>query len=300
MWKITFFFQMLGSTWTETYYLPGNTSFASVQNAALQVGIARLGMCGPQVFWIATRVVNLNLPRAAQFIGTNNAPSQGTYTGQFTTDPDQDAAPAFVAAQVKLFGNSGRTYRRYFAGAPEGVVSTKLTSRNIGSLGPWSNALQNYVRTLIYQGMQLRYQNQAGKSVVTAVTTNAQFPNEIGVSFLQQMIVPGGGNTVYLLLRNFRSVNPKLFGLGGVYPVDPASPGITAVAAPFTYYLQNTSRVSPSNIAKLGYGVQLAYLFDTVSLAASPDGTGYSLLSFNHRKRGVSALSLRGRSRTKP
>lgn len=300
MWKITFFFQMLGATWTETFYLPSNTSFSAVQFSALTVGIARIAMCPKQVTWVATRVVSLNLPRAAQFIGTNNAPTQGTFVQTPGTDPDQDAAPSFIAAQVKLFGNSGRVYRRYFAGAPEGVIGTQFTSRNIGALGVWSNALAAYVRTLWGQGMQVRYQNQAGKTVVTAVTTNAQFPNEIGVTFPQQMIAGVQGQTSYLLLRGFRSVNPKLFGLGGVYPIDPASPGLTAAAAPFVYYLQNTSRVSPSNIAKNGYGVQLAYGFDSVSLSGSPDGTGYSLLSFNHRKRGVSALALRGRLRTRP
>lgn len=300
MWKITFFFSLYNSTWTETYYAPASTSFSSLQSQAINIGLARCALNGPQVTWVATRVVLLSLPRQATFIGTQNLPTAGTFVFLPATDPDQDSAPGFTSVQVKYFGLTGHTTRRYLAGIPEGIVSTKFTSRNIGVLGLWRNALQQFVSALNQASFAFRFTNQAAKQNVTALTTSAQFPAEVGVSFGQQMIASVAGQTNYLYLRGFRSVNTKLFGLGGVYAVDPASPGLTAAVAPFTYYLQNTSRVSVSNIAKTGYGVQLAYGYDGFSLAQSPDNTGFTILSVTHRKRGGSALLPRGRLRTRP
>lgn len=300
MWKITLFFSIYNVTWTETYYLPGSTSFSQVQSATIQLGLKRCAMNAKQVTWQATRVVLLSNPRQTQFIGTGNLPTSGTFTLTPGTDPDQDASPAFTSVQVKFFSTGSAVCRRYLAGAPEGIIGTQFTGRNIGVLGLWLNALNQLVQWLSAGGFAFRVLNQAGKQNSSLPTTSAQFPNEIGVSFQQQMIAQVAGQTNYLVLRGFRSANTRLFGIGGVYAVDPGSPGLTAVAAPYTYYLQNTSRISPSNIIKSGYGFQLAYSYPGFFAGGGPDGTGFSVLNATHHKRGVSALAVRGRLRTRP
>lgn len=300
MWKLTFYFSLYNSTWTETYYLPGSTSFSQVQTSALQLGLARCALNGPQVTWVATRVVLLSAPRQSQFLGTNNLPTSGTFVYTPGTDPDQDSAPAFVSVQVKWFGSNNQVCRRYLAGPPEGIVSTKFTSRNLGVLGLWRNALASFQTVLSTQGFSFRYTTKPNPQNSSLPVTSAQFPNEIGVSFPQQIITAVPGQTAYIVLRGFRSANTRLFGIGGVYAVDPLSPGLTAVAAPFQYFLQNTSRIPVSNIIKAGQGWPLVYGYAGFTLFGGPDGTGFSILSVNHHKRGGSALSLRGRLRTRP
>jgi hypothetical protein len=300
VWKITLFFSMYNSTWTETYYASGSISFAQLSTWVIQLGLLRLGLCAKQVSWIATRIVLLSQPRQAIFIGTNNLPTQGTFTLIPGTDPDQDSAPAFVAVQVKFFGVHGFTTRRYLAGAPEAIVSTQFTGRNIGVLGLWRNAMNAFLNALSVT-FSFRYANQAAKQNVLQVTQPVQAGGNIAVSFPIQMIAQVPGVPNQLLLRGFRSANTRLFGLGGVYTVDPNSPALLAGAtAPYVYYLLNTSRVLATNIIKVGYGSQLTYAYEGFGFSTGPDGTGYSILSVNHRKRGVSALALRGRSRTKP
>lgn len=300
MWKIIFYFSQYNSTWTETYYASGNLSTSQIVSSCAAVAQARTAMNGPQCVLTAIRIGLLTAPRQTAFLNQSQYPSAGTFAFAPATDPDQDSAPNFVALRVKFFGVIGRTCIRYLAGLPEGIFGTKFTGRNVEALGLMQNALQAFVNALAGQNWSFRYTNQQNPAVCLAVTLGAQSPAEIGVSFGTQIIVGVPGLTQYILLRGFRSANTRLFGLGGVYTVDNQSPGLTAAAAPFLYYLQNTSRVSPTNIIKNGYGVKLVYAFDAFGNNSGPLLNGFTVLGASHRKRGVSALALRGRSRTKP
>ncbi len=301
MWKITFFFQSAGSTWTETYYASGSTSFPTLQSQCNSIAGARTALNARGTVLVAIRIVSLNNPRASQFLTPGTFPAQPGFVFLPATDPDQDAAPAFVAVQVKFFGAAGNVARRYLSGAPEGIVEGgPAGARSLGSLGLWQNAMTAFVLALNNAGWSFRFTNQAGVTPCTSVLTNAQFPGEVGVQFQTQVVVSVPGKLPYIHLKGFRKVNYRQFGLGGNYVVDQASPGLTASVPPYIYYLQNTPNVSVANIATRGVGVQLLYGFDGFSATAGPAGTGYSVLSANHRKRGVSALALRGRSRSKP
>lgn len=301
MWKITFFFQTSGFSWTETYYAPLSTSYSSLVTQCQSVASARTGLNAKGALLIAIRIVNLNNPRQSSFLTPGTFSVQPGYINIPATDPDQDMAPPFVAVQVKFFGVAGQTSRRYISGAPEGIIQGGLTGRtNLGALGLWQNAMNAFVLALSSASWSFRYLNQAGTYPCQAVLTNVQFPGEIGVQFGSQAVLPVAGKQVYIHLKGFRKVNYRQFGLGGNYAVDPLSPGLTASVAPYIYYLQNTSQVLVSNISQRGTGTQLAYAFDGFSTGGGPAGTGYSILSANHRKRGASALALRGRSRSKP
>lgn len=300
MWKITFFFSALGATWTETYYTPG-TLYPAIVSICTYLAQLRTAMNARGVTLTAIRLVNSNTPRQSAFLSPGQFASQPGFIQTPAIDPDQDAAPAFVAVQTKFFGASGNVCRRYIGGAPEGIIEGgPAAPRNIGVLGAWQNALTAFVLGLSQNQIQFRFTNQAGIQACTGVTTNIQFPGEIGVQFNTQVVVAQPGKQVYIHLKGFRKVNYRQFGLGGNYAVDPKSPGFTASLAPYIYYLQNTSGVQVANIAQLGLGVQLLYGFDTFSSTGGPAGNGYAVLSANHRKRGVSALALRGRSRSKP
>jgi hypothetical protein len=300
MWKITFFFSALGSTWTETYYSAG-TMYGAIVSQCTYIAMLRVGMNARGVTLTAIRLVNLNTPRISAFLTPGTFASQPAFISNPGTDPDQDAAPAFVAVQVKFFGSAGNICRRYVSGAPEGIIEGgPAAPRNIGALGAWQNALSAFVLGMAQNSWSFRFTNQANAAACSAVLTNAQFPGEIGVQFQTQVVQPVVGKQVYIHLKGFRKVNYRQFGLGGNYAVDPLSPGLTASVAPYIYYLQNTPQVLVANIAQRGVGVQLVYGFDSFTATGGPAGNGYSILSANHRKRGVSALALRGRSRSKP
>jgi hypothetical protein len=290
MWKVTFFFSQGNQTWTETWYLAGNTSLSQVFANCQGFAQYRAGCNAPGCVLTAIRLVNSNNPRNSTFMTPGTFVGNGTFTFIPGTDPDQDPAPSFVAVQVKFGGALLNTARRYMSGAPEGIVGTKLSAvTNLQPLGLWQNAFNAFGNFL--SGLfSFRYRNQAANQPVQAVLTNAQFAGEIGVQFGQQMI--SGPGPWRMAFKGFRKVNYRQFGIQGVYNVDPLSPGITASVAPYIYYLQNTANVLPANIAVRGVGAQLLYGFDTVA--------SWQVLSARHRKRGASALAPRGRSRSKP
>lgn len=300
MWKITLFFSYFNATWTETYYQSGLVSFSSLLTQLQQLAIQRTALNAAGCILQAIRIVNLNQPRLSSFMTPGTFASQPGYQLPGTPLPDAASAPPFVAVQVKWYGLSGNVARRYLSGAPEEIIGGNQNLRQLDLDGRWINALSALANTLAIYGFSFRFTNQAGSQLCQNVTTNAQFPGEIGVQFGVQMIAPVAGQIIRLRLKGFKKVNYRQFGLGGVYQVDPKSPGITAAAAPFIYYLQNTGNVQVANIATLGVGVQLAFGFDGFSNSTGPAGAGYSILSANHRKRGGSALLLRGRSKSKP
>lgn len=301
MWKITFFFAQWNFTWTETYYAPLSTNYTALVAQINTLAVLRSAINAAQCTIQTVRVVNLNQPRLTTFVNAGGLQGwPGTFTLLPATDPDQDSAPQFVALQVKFFGANLHVCRRYLSGLPEGIIGTKFGGRNLGSPGLEINAISAFVGGLSAYGWSFRYTNQANKQICTGLSQPAQANGNIAVSFNQQMVAPVAGQPIYMVLRGFRRVNYRQFGLGGTYNVDAGSPGITAAVAPFTYYLQNTSNISLSNINVKGYGVQLLYGYDSFSASGGPGGTGYNILSGNHRKRGASALALRGRSRSKP
>lgn len=300
MWKITFFFSQFNFTWTETYYVPLSVSYSALVSQCQTIAGLRVAMNASQCKLSAIRIVNLTAPRLTTFVPPGTYPSGGSFIFLPGTDPDQDSAPQFVALQVKFFGAQGHVCRRYMSGIPEGVVGTKFSGSNIEGLGLLGNALTAFVAGLGNYGWSFRFTNQAGILPCSKVTTNAQFPNEIGFTTGAQLITALGATPYRVYLKGWRKVNYRQFGLGGVYALDPQSPGITAAAAPFAYYLLNTSQVQPSNIPNAGSAVQLLYGYDPFGSNTGPAGNGYTVLSVNHRKRGASALALRGRSRSKP
>jgi len=300
VWKITFFFSQYNFTWTETYYLPGNYALTQVVTVCTSLATARAACNGNETYISAIRCVNLASPRRSFFLVPGTYSSRGQFSSFPAQSPDQDSAPQFMALQIKFYGVAGQICRRYMAGIPEGQFGTVFGAKDTNVNGLMNNALTSFVAALNGNGFSFRFTNQAGHALAGTPTTSAQFPGEIGLPFGTQIISVTTPQPYKIYLNGFRKVNTRLFGLGGVYTVDPASPGITAAVAPYTYYLRNTSNVQPSNIAQTGFGAALVYGYDVFSSNFGPSGTGYSILGANHRKRGVSALSLRGRSRSKP
>lgn len=300
MWKITIFFSQYNFTWTETYYAPLSTQYATLVQQCQTIAQYRCALNAVQCKIAAIRIVNLTAPRLTTFVPQGTFPSSGTFVFLPGTDPDQDSAPQFVALQTKFFGANGHVCRRYLSGLPEGIFGTKFGGQNIEGLGLMQNALTAFVGALGNYGWSFRYTNQTGILPCSKVTTNAQFPGEIGFTTGAQLITALGATPYRAYLKGWRKVNYRQFGLGGVYAVDPQSPGITAAGAPYAYYLLNTSQIQPTNIPNAGFAVQLAYGYDAFGTNTGPAGNGYTVLSANHRKRGASALALRGRSRSKP
>lgn len=301
MWKITFFFTMFNYSWTETYYASGGVSLQSLQTAAGAVAQSRAACMGPQAVITAIRFVFLATPRVSYYAALPTAGYVGNMGGLPGTDPDQDAAPQFVSAQVKFYNSLTYTSRRYLAGAPEFFVGTRISGRNVEpNIGLFTNALAGLVSALAAQAWSWRVRNTVPKALSGTPITNVQFPGEIGLPLGVQLITNASPQPFQVYLYGFRKVNYRQFGLAGVYTVDPSSPGITASAAPYTYYLRNTGNVLPANIAQTGFVTPLSYTYPVFQSTSGPNGNGFTLLSFNHRKRGVSALALRGRSRSKP
>lgn len=300
MWKITFFFTQLGSTWTETFYTTGAQSSATVQQNAISVALTRLACMGPQTQLTAIRIVNTGALRVSYFVPPSLFAQFGTFISVPASDPDQDSSLEFVALQVKFIGQTGQVCRRYMGGWPEGQFGTKFGRLNLNLSGLAYNALLAFSYALFQAAWSFRYTNQASNQLVQALVTAAQFPNEVGIQFGQQMIAPVVGKPIQMHLKGFRKVNVRQFGLAGVYTVDPASPGITASVAPYIYYLQNTSNVQIANISVKGVGAQLAYGFDLFTNPNPNANQAFSVLNARHHKRGASALAFRGRLRSKP
>lgn len=296
--KIILYLQQFGDTWTETYYT-STGSVSQFQNSLVQVGAARRGLAAKQTLLVQARVTDLSNPRQTQVLAPLGFAGPGTMQERPGSDPDQDSAPSIVSVQVKFYGTGGQQCRRYIAGVAEGTVGTNFSGQNISDYGTLGGALANFLAVLAGQIWQFRYRNQAANQIVQAVLTSAQFPGEIGVQFGQQMIALQAGVPPYLAFKGFRKVNPRLLGIGGIYKVDPASPGITAAVAPFIYYLRNTPNIQAANIAQLGVGAQLVYAYDGFSNTTGPTSNGFSILNATHHKRGGSALAHRGRLRAR-
>jgi len=298
MWKITLYFSGGGSSWTEVYYVSSSASFTAAQTAGGQLSQTRAQMLAPPFFIQAVRVTSLANPRFSYFLTAGQFTSGPGFTYLPAANPDQDAAPSFTAVLVKLFGVANHISRRYFAGAPEGVIGTGPgVTRNLEALGLWGNALAGFQSTL--GGAFLFRFNASVLAQVNTLVSSAQFPGLIGLSMTTQIVPPGTAKP-QVYLQGFRSVNVKAFGLKGVYSIDPNSPGYLAGAvSPFVYYLRNTTQVTPANIQVIGRAGLLTYGYELYATSTSVNPP-YTVVMATHRKRGVSALALRGRSRFKP
>lgn len=299
MWRCTVFFATESYTWTESHYLPSGGSVTSV--SALLVGLAalRVNMMASNCRIVAIRIENLTPPRTVYYL------QAGTYVsvGQFTANvgislPDTAAAPPFVAVKIRVQGSAGYSTEIYVSGVPEGLIGTGGQSeQNLEPNIAFRNQLQIYVNYLISNQFSFRVRQlpQPLPQCTAPASQPVQAAGLIAVQFgvpLTFGTPPSFGPTpAALVLKGFRRANNRLPGLSGIYKVAAGSPGLTASAAPYIYWLQNTYNVAPSNIIVTGGGCGLTWYYDTYAIM-NPRGA-------THRKRGASALAPRGRSRTR-
>jgi hypothetical protein len=179
----------------------------------------------------------------------------------------------------------------YLAGAPMGCF---------GENGPDSSGLRwdqvpgllnriNAYLAYLFSGSGFGFETRTETTFQPAqspLVTNGAVPGQVGI-VLAAPLAPNVPQGTQLLVRGWRRVSTRTPGLTGVYS---AGPTIVTAGPPatYTYFLQRTAQVSPSNFftqGKLG-------LFNSVFAPY----LGGAIVEATTRKRGASLGAPRGRS----
>ena len=299
MWRVTLFFQVESYTWTESHYLPAGGTVASVTQVMMGIAALRVNMMAANCTISAIRIENLTPPRTVYYLAAGTYPNQGQFTaGGLVGNPDVDSAPPWASVKVRVQGSAGYSTEIYISGVPEGIIGTGgVSSQNLEPNIAFRNALNAYLGYLILQNFSFRVRQLLNPlpQCTGPASQPAQAAGLIAVQFGVPLVFgtpPSfGPSPSAVVLKGFRRANLRLPGLSGIYKVAAGSPGLTASAAPYIYWLQNTFAVQPANLLVTGGGCGLVWYYDTYAIL-NPRGA-------THRKRGASALAPRGRSRNR-
>ena len=295
MWRMTLYFELGNSTWTESHYLPQALSYGAAYSAAQAVCAKRVFLMAPNVTIAAVRLENLLVTRTAYYLAAGDFANVGIFNNPLVyAGTDALSAPAFSAVKIAVKGLAGYSAEIYTGAFPQGLQGTGgQSSQNLEPGTVWRAQLTNYLNTLRDYGLAFRVrQLVAPLPVVTGPPTQpAQALGLIAVQFANALTFGAwpayGTNPPSVVLKGFRRGNTRLPGLGGIYALAGNSPGLQQGAAtPFIYYLQGSQNVTPSNIIKTGGGCGLTWYYN---LYNSFDARGVT-----HRKRGASARRLVG------
>lgn len=293
MIRITIFMTTDTFTWTESHYHVSATTIAAAATDAASLAAARLKILTKPAAIVGYRLSDTALPRQAQFSPLPGNQWIGSYLFPGTSVIDQYADRPYSVVIPEYVGVNGRTSRGYMAGVPDQIVSED--PEEVGGLDPtfspgWVKAFNRYMVTLAAAWGWRRISN-AGTVPVIGVDTTTHPAGELGVTVGAAINFAGG--PVKVNITGFRSVNPRKRGLSGIYSVDQTDATYPPTAKPFTYFLRGTSAANGANLTtQLGSVAPLAYLIEQYASA--------DIIRATHRKRGVSALAPRGRSRSRP
>lgn len=293
--RVTFFFGLDNATWTESFYLTNVSSYLALIGGVgvptpLFQGIinARVAMLATPCSMIGVRVSLLNEPRTSQIVDASYIPATVAYT---TPGSEQLTADRpYSTVLVIMYGDNDAVKRTYMGGVPDGDIGEGTGyHRGFQATTAWRAKLDDYMLRLIGASAGFRSESWAAAQTVQNVLTNGPADAPVGIEVPAQIVF--GIQPPQIALRGFRRLNPRLPGMGRIHRVHlplPTAPGTDGL---WQYYLRGVDPAAGSNQQQLGQAAPQAYIYPIIQQAVVDEAT--------HRKRGVSALASRGRSRTR-
>lgn len=256
--KIVFMFAHQGYKWSEDHYALSFTRPQDASAAALNLAIQRaacLGV-GPVLREIRLSSVPANgLVEDVYF----TSDLSGSFPPGFDLTTPAYAAPSFTAVLVRISSPTGLHRNLYLAGAPTGLFTGELADDNFlfyAAVPYWYSLLTAYMGQLT--SGQFGWLTRTGATYVQATGIVQQVGPPAAIGIVTQAPLPGVVAGGQVLVKGWRRMNVRTLGpLTGVYTV------MSVVIAPgppetWTYYLLNTSTVSPTNFFTLGKIAPLA------------------------------------------
>lgn len=270
------------------YFLPSN-DFTACQAATAKLVTARNQLMGTGIKFFGFRMSVDGQPRNAKFVSSESLVSTGA--DKKTGDVNPNSTPADIpntCLVVRATHNNQRHKQVYLTGIPDEIIETNPVGPNLKKGDQWYQKFKAWTKMLREGGtwgFKARTINPVSTNVVDYVSQQA------GAGYLGAVVtndIANVGDRVQL--RKVQRINPALPKVNGIYYV--SEKAVDAVAGTFTYYLRNTSDLSPDNIGDPG----------TIELVTY-QGYAYTCLRISgqsSRKRGVGSLRPRGRSRNQP
>lgn len=294
MIKVTFIFNNGRASPTESHYSSAGTTFASVGPQAAQLATLRASLLGYGATLNQVRLSDSANPRDVILLDASTFNGKGPYNAPATVpgaaQVDVDQANASVLARV-LTSRVPKNY--YLSNVPDDIIGTgMLDGTNLTpSFNPqWFSYWQTYAgiagnppANALCSGRWGCLEKQpSNQQVCTAAVPIGAYAPFASVITAQPLAAIVGGK---ILVKGFRSVNPRLRSLSGVYKV-------LAILTGNQYVLAGTTAAEVANVQNLpGSAYDLTYSVATYTYATLVKGTS--------RRRGGSVGLPRGRSRTR-
>ena len=296
--KVTMFLVSDKYSWSEDhYYLPATAIRDAVQ-PAVQLLYERAPCLGVGA---AVKLARLSLVPANGAVqdAIPTQPIAPDWSGQSGLGPAQiNASRPYQALQVRFSSYFGYHRNLFLGGAPAGLFHGGIpgdSGLDFSQAGDFSQRLAGFLNFLTSGGTSspqwgwLSRTSALYSQAVGPLVTNAAYPGMVGVQVAAQLPLVGVGNLVQV--KGWRRTSVKSGArLTGVYRLGPILPPV-APATAWTYFLQGTANVVPTNFFTLGMIAPYA-----------PVSVGYLLaqsIQATERKRGATAYRPRGRSRTR-
>lgn len=285
--KATIFMGQDKYSWSEAHYFLPTNDFLAAEGPTLSLVEARARCLGRNAQVLGARLSHVPANRQVKDADI----SGGGISGTWPADPTNllyDSDRAYSSLLIRMESATG-SKNMYLAGVPDGVIQTVPGDRDGFIVVPlFDNVLQSLMNLLTGGGgggnWGYRSRLSGGGLQATALTTNALFPGEIGVTVPSSLGVVVG-DEVYL--TGWRRINTRSPGLAGAWQVVGILPPASG-PGPWTYFLGRSGNVSPTNFLGLGRIDSLKYEYLSY--------VSWAIKSSTSRKRGASFGKPVGRS----
>lgn len=282
--KLTMFFSLNRSAWSEAYLLNVSNSEVLPQGATDFVN-TRCSLLGVGAELFALRLSNFPANRAVNDVDVSIFTSSGSWpTGMASI---YNAAEPNVAVLVKCGSGGAGSKNIYLAGCPTGLVRASGGPQiNLFPANPtgWASLFKNFQKALTSGLIGYRTWLTTLRVQSLGLQSGPQVPPLIGVQLPTVQAWTVGQK---VLLGGWRRVNPRAAGLSGIYTLAGVPPA-GQVGPPYVYYLLNTSQVNPTNFKSIGTVGLATFSFTAITSANLDEGTT--------RKRGGRVFLPVGRS----
>lgn len=301
--KFTMYFSLPGYSWTESHYnsttdVPNGITATSFARA---LAAARAQCLGTAAGITRVRISNVPANREVYDVRPPFIVAQGRYgpvlVSQFTNSLAA-ICPGLVLL-IRLRAGSAANTVIFMGGCP-GAIFTEPGIGNQGydlSLAPgFSDALGAYMQYLVPLGAASNswgFESSAQSLEATYVNasqglvTNAQYPGCVGI-VTQNPLIGSVAPGTQMKVKGWRRLSMRSPGLSGVYRTFGATLVTTGPPQTWTYFLNNTPLVQPSNFFTIGQICEYIPSFIPY--------TFYNIVGATTRKRGARTAAHRGRS----
>lgn len=298
MLKFTMAFRVGKYAWSEAHYWNGGSQPNSAQAiaAASALASARVPVLGASAQLFKVRISEYPANRLVWDLSPPFLPSFNPSfigIGPISGQGGGNAEVAGLALFIDIIGIGATSTRMYLAGCPAAIFAEPGITGDgydFSNAPAFQSALNAYLTYLTSQSAGLGWVTRVGVTFTPAsqgLVTNAAYPGDVGIvvqSNALGSLAPG----TKIVVNGWRRLSTRSPGLTGVYKTDGQTLVQTGPPQTWTYFLQNTNLVQPSNFFSKG-GIALF-------VPSFSPYQGTTIGGATTRKRGASFGRPRGRS----